>query len=150
MKVCPSCGFHHKLTAEERIAYTVDEGSWQELFAGLRSTDPLQFKDYPAKLAKSVQITGLGDGLVVGTATVLGLPLVLGVTDFRFMGGSMGSVAGRKNRAGDGRGDCAASAGGSVHGFRRCADAGRLAVADADGENVRRRRASGRSQTALY
>ena len=96
LKVCPSCGFHHKLTADERIAYTVDEGSWRELFAGLRSTDPLQFKDYPAKLAKSVEVTGLGDGLVVGTATVLGQPLILGVTDFRFMGGSMGSVAGEK------------------------------------------------------
>ena len=95
-KVCPHCGSHHKLTAEERIAYTVDEGSWQEMSANLRSTDPLHFKEYDSKLAKSVQVTGLGDGVVIGTATVGGVPLVLGVTDFRFMGGSMGSVAGEK------------------------------------------------------
>ncbi len=95
-KVCTVCGFHHKLTADERVAYTVDEGSWQELFAGLRSTDPLHFKEYESKLAKSVQVTGLADGVVVGTASVGGVPLVLGVTDFRFMGGSMGSVAGEK------------------------------------------------------
>ncbi len=95
-KVCPVCGFHHKLTAQERIDYTADEGTWRELFAGLRSTDPLGFKDYPAKLDKSVAATGLGDGFVVGLAHVLGVPLVLGVTDFRFMGGSMGSVAGEK------------------------------------------------------
>ena len=96
LKVCPSCGFHHKLTAEERIAYTVDEGSWREMAAGLRSTDPLGFSEYPAKLDKSVKATGLSDGMVIGTATIQGLPLVLGVTDFRFMGGSMGSVAGEK------------------------------------------------------
>jgi len=83
-KVCPVCGFHHKLTARERVDYTADEGTWRELFAGLRSCDPLGFKDYPAKLDKSVAATGLG------------VPLVLGVTDFRFMGGSMGSVAGEK------------------------------------------------------
>ena len=96
LKVCPACGFHHKLTAAERIAYTADEGSWHELFADLRSTDPLHFNEYPGKLAKSRQATGLADGVVVGTAAVQGLPLVLGVTDFRFMGGSMGSVAGEK------------------------------------------------------
>ncbi len=96
LKVCPACGFHHKLTAHERIAYTVDEGSWEELSEGLRSVDPLGFAEYPAKLAKSVAATGLGDGSVIGTATVSGVPLVLGVTDFRFMGGSMGSVAGEK------------------------------------------------------
>ncbi len=95
-KVCPVCGFHHKLTAWERVDYTADEGTWSELFAGLRSCDPLGFKDYPAKLDKSAAATGLGDGLVVGLARVLGVPLILGAADFRFMGGSMGSVAGEK------------------------------------------------------
>jgi len=96
LKVCPSCGFHHKLTAEERIAFTADDGSFQELFANLQSVDPLNFAEYQAKLEKSVKLTGLADGVVVGTATILNVPLVLGVTDFRFMGGSMGSVAGEK------------------------------------------------------
>ena len=96
LKVCSVCGFHHKLTAQERIAYTADEGSWQELSSGLRSTDPLNFAEYPGKLEKSCRTTGLTDGVLVGTASVSGVPLVLGVTDFRFMGGSMGSVAGEK------------------------------------------------------
>ena len=96
LQVCPHCGFHHKLTAEERIACTADEGSWEELFADLRSADPLRFGEYPGKLEKSMAATGLADGVVVGTARVGGAALVLGVTDFRFMGGSMGSVAGEK------------------------------------------------------
>src|SRR5579875_2284640 len=95
LKVCPHCGFHHKLTAEERIAYTVDEGSWLELAQELRSTDPLGFKDYAAKLEKLTE-TGLTDGVLVGTASLDGVPVVLGVTDFRFIGGSMGSVTGEK------------------------------------------------------
>jgi acetyl-CoA carboxylase carboxyl transferase subunit beta len=96
LKVCPHCGFHHKLTASERIAYTVDEGSWREFAQNLRSVDSLHFKDYASKLEKAQLTTGLTDGAVVGTATVDGVPLVLGVTDFHFVGGSMGSVAGEK------------------------------------------------------
>ena len=96
LKVCPHCGFHHRLSAAERIAYTTDEGSWVPLACGLHSLDPLQFPDYPAKLTKSEQATGLRDGMEIGTATVGGVSLVLGVADFAFMGGSMGSVAGEK------------------------------------------------------
>ena len=96
LKVCPHCGFHHKLTAAERVAYTVDEGSWEPLYEGLRSSDPLHFPDYPAKLAKAVKTTGEQDSFHVGRATVGGVPLVLGVCDFHFMAGSMGSVHGEK------------------------------------------------------
>jgi len=96
LKVCPHCGFHHKLSGAERIACTADEGSWQEFAQGLRSVDPLGFAEYPAKLDKGVKATGLQDGMQIGTATVGGVPVVLGVVDFAFMGGSMGSVAGEK------------------------------------------------------
>ena len=96
LKVCPHCGFHHKLSGAERIAYTADEGSWQEMAPGLRSSDPLGFAEYPAKLDKGVKATGLHDGMQIGTALVGGVPVVLGVADFAFMGGSMGSVAGEK------------------------------------------------------
>jgi acetyl-CoA carboxylase carboxyl transferase subunit beta len=96
LKVCPHCGFHHKLTAAERIAYTVDDGTWREFAQHLRSVDTLHFKDYAAKLEKLQSETGLTDGVLVGTAEIDGLPLILGVTDFRFIGGSMGSVAGEK------------------------------------------------------
>ncbi len=96
LKVCPHCGFHHKLSTRERIAYTVDDQSWQPMAEGLRSTNPLGFAEYPAKLAKGEQATGLHDGLQIGTASIGGVPVVLGVADFAFMGGSMGSVAGEK------------------------------------------------------
>jgi acetyl-CoA carboxylase carboxyl transferase subunit beta len=96
LKVCPSCGFHHKLTSEERIAYTVDEGTWHEIFANLASTNPLSFPDYEAKLEKAVNATGVNDSFRVGLAQISGRPLVLGVADFHFMAGSMGSVHGEK------------------------------------------------------
>ena len=96
LKVCPVCGFHHKLTALERIAYTVDGGSWHELFADLRSTNPLPFADYEAKLLKAVGATGGNDSFRVGLARIADNPVVLGVADFHFMAGSMGSVHGEK------------------------------------------------------
>ena len=96
LKVCPVCGFHHKLTAEERVAFTADDGTWTELFTELRSTNPLPFDDYEAKLAKAVGATGANDSFRVGLARILGTPVVLGVADFHFMAGSMGSVHGEK------------------------------------------------------
>ena len=96
LKVCPVCGFHHKLTAGERIAFTADEGSWTELFADICSTNPLPFPDYEAKLAKAVGATGTNDSFRVGLARIGGIPVVLGVADFHFMAGSMGSVHGEK------------------------------------------------------
>lgn len=96
LKVCTHCGFHHKLTAAERITYTVDQGTWCEFARNLRSTDSLHFKDYAAKLEKLTTDTGLTDGVLTGTAEIDSVPLVLGVTDFRFIGGSMGSVTGEK------------------------------------------------------
>ena len=96
LKVCPQCGFHHKLTAPERVAYTADEGSWQPLFEHLRATDPLNFKDYRNKLDTLEKATGLTDGVQIGLASIQDVPVVLGVTDFRFIGGSMGSVSGEK------------------------------------------------------
>ena len=96
LKVCPVCGFHHKLTAEERVAFTADDGSWTELWTELRSTNPLPFDDYEAKLAKAVGATGANDSFRVGLARILGTPVVLGVADFHFMAGSMGSVHGEK------------------------------------------------------
>jgi acetyl-CoA carboxylase carboxyl transferase subunit beta len=96
LKVCARCGHHHKLTADERIAATVDEGSFVERDAGLVTTDPLAFPDYAAKEKKGREATGRGDALVTGTGRIEGFPCALGVADFRFMGGSMGSVFGEK------------------------------------------------------
>jgi acetyl-CoA carboxylase carboxyl transferase subunit beta len=96
LKVCPQCGFHHKLTADERIAYTADEGTFSPLAENLRSVDPLHFPDYQSKVDKLQAGTGLSDPMRIGTAQVKNVPCVIAVSDFRFIGGSMGSVAGEK------------------------------------------------------
>jgi len=96
LKVCAQCGFHHKLTADERIAYTVDEGSFVGFADNLRSVDPLRFPDYQSKVDKLEATTGLNDPMKIGTARIKNVPCVVAASDFRFIGGSMGSVAGEK------------------------------------------------------
>lgn len=97
--ICPKCGYHYPLTAQERIALITDEGTFVEMDAGLRSVDALQFDDgkaYAAKLQEACSKTGLSEAIVCGTAALDGRRMALGVMDFRFMGASMGSVVGEK------------------------------------------------------
>ena len=99
LEVCWFCGCHLPMTPEQRLAMLTDEGSFQELFSGMRSADPLQFvdlKSYPARIAESEQKTGLTEAVVCGTAALNGREFAVGVMDFRFMGASMGSVVGEK------------------------------------------------------
>ena len=96
LKVCARCGHHHKLSADERIAHIADPGSFRESDAQISSVDPLGFPDYAAKAEKGVKVSGRQDALVTGTAQIGGYGCVLGVVDFRFIGGSMGSVFGEK------------------------------------------------------
>ena len=99
LRVCPQCGHHFAVHAWERIAQLVDEGSFAEEAAELRSADPLDFFDlrpYAERLAEAELATGLGDAMVIGRAAIEGLPCELAVMDFSFMGGSMGSVTGEK------------------------------------------------------
>lgn len=96
LEVCPKCGYHYKLGAGERLRVTVDEGSFEEFADDLLPVNPLGFPEYEAKLAKGKATTGRNDGLVVGRASIDGYPVVIGVVDFAFMGGSMGSVYGEK------------------------------------------------------
>ena len=98
-RVCAQCGHHFPVKARERIEQLVDEGSFVEEAADLRSADPLGFFDlrsYNERLAEAEVATGLGDALVVGSASIEQLPCELAVMDFSFMGGSMGSVTGEK------------------------------------------------------
>ena len=98
-RVCAQCGHHFTVKARERIEQLVDEGSFAEEAADLRSADPLGFFDlrsYNERLAEAEVATGLGDPLVVGSASIEQLPCELAVMDFSFMGGSMGSVTGEK------------------------------------------------------
>jgi acetyl-CoA carboxylase carboxyl transferase subunit beta len=96
LKVCVFCGHHHRLTWRERIAWTFDEGSFEELDAELRSGDPLEFPEYKAKHESAMTKQNMADSVVCGTAELEGIPVAVAVSDFHFMGGSMGSVAGEK------------------------------------------------------
>ncbi|EDY39333.1 acetyl-CoA carboxylase, carboxyl transferase, beta subunit [Cyanobium sp. PCC 7001] len=97
--VCKGCGYHHRIDSGERIRLIADPGSFEPLDSDVAPTDPLAFKDrrsYADRLRDSQQSTGLRDAVVTGLCRTGGLPLALGVMDFRFMGGSMGSVVGEK------------------------------------------------------
>jgi acetyl-CoA carboxylase carboxyl transferase subunit beta len=96
LNVCPNCGHHRRITAQEYIDLLVDEGSWHELFVGLKSADPLAFENYADRLKAAVKKAGPLDAIRTGYARLHGTPINLGVMDFSFMGGSMGSVVGEK------------------------------------------------------
>jgi acetyl-CoA carboxylase carboxyl transferase subunit beta len=97
--VCSDCGHHTRVDSNERIRQLIDDKSWKPLDEDLRPTDPLKFKDrksYRDRLKDTQEKTGLTDAVQTGTGLLDGLPVALGVMDFRFMGGSMGSVVGEK------------------------------------------------------
>lgn len=96
LKVCSKCGYHMRLNAFERLAITVDEGSFVEMDSDLVSLNPLNFPQYEDKIKKWRAVSGLNDGMVTGTARIGGHRVVIGVADFNFLGGSMGSVYGEK------------------------------------------------------
>lgn len=97
LDVCPACGFHFHLSAEQWIDLLADEGTWAALDTELSAGDPLEFIDskaYPDRVEAARKSTGVNDAILAGTARVDGRPVQLGVFVFRFMGGSMGSVVG--------------------------------------------------------
>ncbi len=96
-QVCTGCGHHLRLEAMQRIRLLVDEGSFVRFDAHLRAGDPLLFVDskpYPQRLAAAMRQTGEPEAFIAGEATIDGMPVQIGVFDFRFLGGSMGSVVG--------------------------------------------------------
>jgi acetyl-CoA carboxylase carboxyl transferase subunit beta len=99
LMVCPLCGFHLRIGVRERLAQLTDPGTFVERWATLRTLDPLEFVDletYPERVREAQARSGLTEAIVAGTATIDGVPTVLTVLDFNFMGGSMGSVVGEK------------------------------------------------------
>jgi acetyl-CoA carboxylase carboxyl transferase subunit beta len=96
LSVCPSCGFHRRFSAEEYLELLTDAGTWRELHQSLRPLDPLQFEHYADRARSAQQKTGQMDAVYTGIARLEGLPIHLGVMNFAFMGGSMGSVVGEK------------------------------------------------------
>ena len=99
-RTCPRCHTPFRLSARERLDLLLDPGSFEERDAGLRSQDPLGFKDnrgrYTDRLRSAREKTGREDALVSGLGRIGGHPVVVCVFEFGFMGGSMASVVGEK------------------------------------------------------
>ncbi len=96
---CPKCNYHYRLSATQRIQLLVDDGTFKELFTEYKPLDPLQFVDteaYVKRLENAKKNSGRDEAAMVGTAKIQGKEIALGVLDFSFMAGSMGSVAGER------------------------------------------------------
>jgi acetyl-CoA carboxylase carboxyl transferase subunit beta len=94
--VCPNCDFHRRIRAAEYCNILLDDGTMEEVEVDLRSVDPLGFPDYPQRLKKAIANAGDTDALLACSGMIDSLPVNIGVMDFAFMGGSMGSVVGEK------------------------------------------------------
>ncbi|MDG2614916.1 acetyl-CoA carboxylase, carboxyltransferase subunit beta [Thermoleptolyngbya oregonensis NK1-22] len=99
LMVCPECKHHNRIFSDERIQQLIDPGTWTPLDEHLSPTDPLGFRDrksYSDRIRDTQEKTRLRDAVATGVGRLNDLPVALGVMDFRFMGGSMGSVVGEK------------------------------------------------------
>src|SRR3954463_11517852 len=99
LSVCPSCGYHFRLSARQRIGQLVDPDSFEEMFTDIEPVDPLKFVDkkaYGDRLAAEQMKTGNKDAVVCGKGFIKGRPIMMAVMDPTFMMGSMGSVVGEK------------------------------------------------------
>jgi acetyl-CoA carboxylase carboxyl transferase subunit beta len=99
LRICPKCGHHFRIDAPARLQLLLDEPRPRELFAGVAPADPLGFKDskrYADRLKVYQQALGTRDAVVVVDGHIEEIPVVVAVMDYRFMGGSMGSVVGEK------------------------------------------------------
>lgn len=96
LRVCTQCDYHFTISAPERLASLVDDGSFVEMDTQLDSVDSLGFKGYLDKVKAYQAKTGLQEAVVTGRATIEGVPVLLAIMDFRFLGASMGSVVGEK------------------------------------------------------
>ena len=98
-RICPKCGFHFRISVPDRIELLLDEDSPVELFSKVSPLDPLKFKDtktYKDRLKRYQDQIGVRDAVTVVEGRIDGEPVILAVMDYRFMGGSMGSVVGEK------------------------------------------------------
>jgi len=96
---CHKCNFHFRITSREYIDILIDKGTFKEMDKKIRSVDVLNFVDtkpYKDRLKEAMKNTGLNEAIVTGTGKMNGISVVIGVMDFRFIGGSMGSVVGEK------------------------------------------------------
>lgn len=99
LNCCPKCDHHYRLSGLQRIALLVDDEQFDEMFTEIQSTDPLDFTDsepYKGRLEKARAKTGRDEAVLVGKCRIGGIPVALGVLDFGFLAGSMGSVVGER------------------------------------------------------
>ncbi len=99
LSVCPDCGFHFRISPERYLEILLDDSSFEEMDGDLRSADPLGFidlKPYTERIAQAESLVRGGEAVLTGAGLVYGVPVHMAVMDFRFVGGSMGSVAGEK------------------------------------------------------
>jgi acetyl-CoA carboxylase carboxyl transferase subunit beta len=99
LHVCPKCSYHFPIQAHNRIAIVADEDTFQELDRELAPVDPISFRDlkrYSDRLHEAQHKTGLKDAFTTGKCDIHGAPVMIGVFDFSFLGGSLGSVVGEK------------------------------------------------------
>jgi acetyl-CoA carboxylase carboxyl transferase subunit beta len=97
--VVPKSGHHFPIGARARLAKFLDAGSFHELDAGVRSSDPLKFVDsqpYPDRIKRYEKESGLPEAVISGTGKLHGIEVAVAVMDFRFCGGAMGAAAGEK------------------------------------------------------
>jgi len=97
--VCPKCGYHFRISARERLSSLFDEGRYQEVDNDIYSIDPLKFRDtkpYKDRLREYREKTGLSDALINARGTLGGMPVMMAIMEYGFMGGSMGSAVGEK------------------------------------------------------
>jgi acetyl-CoA carboxylase carboxyl transferase subunit beta len=99
LRVCPKCGYHFRIDARTRISLLLDDPEPKELFTGVSPVDPLAFRDskrYRDRLKSYQQAVGERDAVIVVQGQMEEIPVVLAAMEYRFMGGSMGSVVGEK------------------------------------------------------
>jgi len=97
--VCPKCDYHFRIGYHNYIQILVDAGTFKEFNKSMSSLDPLKFKDskkYSDRYKTAVDKTGIKEAVITGTGEIEGIPAVLAIMDFSFLGGSMGSVVGEK------------------------------------------------------
>nr|YP_009941315.1 acetyl-CoA carboxylase carboxyltransferase beta subunit [Eremophila oppositifolia]QOC70365.1 acetyl-CoA carboxylase carboxyltransferase beta subunit [Eremophila oppositifolia] len=100
MNICEQCGYHLKMSSSERIELSIDPGTWDPMDEDMVSLDPIGFhseeEPYKDRIDSYQRKTGLTEAVQTGVGQLNGIPVAIGVMDFQFMGGSMGSVVGEK------------------------------------------------------
>ena len=96
LEVCPTCGFHHRMTAKKRLESLIDPGSFKEINRRLHTLNPLNFPGYEEKIEGLMEANDLNEAVVTGIGKIAGESVAIGIMDSHFLMASMGSVVGEK------------------------------------------------------